>query len=93
MKVTIYGKQGCCLCDEAEKMLRELSAEYSLEIEKIDITSDEGLFEKYRYIIPVVALNDEITFELKISRYRLEKALRQLQSGAAVKRCFPAAKG
>ena len=36
---------------------------------------------------------DEVTFELKISRYRLEKALRQLQSGAAVKRCFPAAKG
>ncbi len=81
--ITIYGKQGCCLCDDAEKMLRDLSADYSLEIEKVDITSDESLFEKYRCIIPVVVLDGAVTFELKISRYRIEKALRQLQAAAA----------
>ncbi len=74
--VSIYGKQDCCLCTEAEKMINDLGKEYPLDIKKIDITEDAKLIEMYRYLIPVVVINDTIKFELKISRYRVEKAIR-----------------
>lgn len=59
-------------------MLKDLSREYPLEITKRDITTDEKLFARYQYLIPVVTLDDKVKFELKISRFRLEKAIKAL---------------
>jgi len=50
MRLVLYGKESCHLCDEAEAILSELGivAEYS------DITSDAGLQESYALRIPVL---------------------------------------
>lgn len=50
MRLALYGKESCHLCDDAELILRGLgvSAEY------IDITTDIGLLENYGVRIPVL---------------------------------------
>ena len=54
--VRLYSKPGCHLCEQAEELLDEISRECPLAIEQIDITTDVDLFERYRYEIPVVAV-------------------------------------
>lgn len=76
--ITLYGKPGCCLCDEAEAIVEDLANEYPLYFKKIDITGDPGLFETYRYLIPVVVINDTLKLESRISRSNVEAAIRQV---------------
>jgi glutaredoxin len=54
--VRLYTKPGCHLCEQAEELLDEISHECPLAIEQIDIMTDVDLFERYRYEIPVVAV-------------------------------------
>lgn len=56
--VTLYTKNGCPLCAEAEAILTELTASHNIRIEKIDITADQKVFEKYQYEIPVMIFED-----------------------------------
>ena len=54
MKVTLYSKSECGLCDQAEEMLRRLGKTIPLEIEIVDIESDPALYERYWARVPVV---------------------------------------
>jgi len=56
-KITVYSKPDCPLCDKAEAVLRKLQRRFHYEIEVVDITQDEALFERYGFDIPVVLLN------------------------------------
>ncbi len=57
-RIRLYGKPGCHLCERAEEMLEDLGLEQPLAVETIDITSDPALFERYRFEIPVIMLDD-----------------------------------
>lgn len=57
-KINFYYKPGCWFCHQAEEMLNGLKDKYGLEIDKIDITKDEGLYELYRFDIPVIEFED-----------------------------------
>ncbi|WP_028403374.1 glutaredoxin family protein [Ectobacillus panaciterrae] len=59
MKVVLYGKENCCLCDDAKTILHELAQEYKFELEEIDIYKDEILLEKYQILIPVIEIEGE----------------------------------
>ena len=58
-QVTFYTKAGCHLCDEARDMLEDVAAVTQFELTEIDIRNDPAIFEKYRYRIPVIIINDE----------------------------------
>ena len=76
MRLTLYSKPGCHLCDEAKAKIQRLNERgYELEVAEADITSDPTLFERYRYVIPVVELQDGRTLEAPISEYRLEQLI------------------
>jgi hypothetical protein len=53
--VTLYGKPGCHLCEDAELLLSLLQRSYAMTVTKVDITADPALFERYKWDIPVVA--------------------------------------
>ncbi|WP_214884888.1 MULTISPECIES: glutaredoxin family protein [unclassified Exiguobacterium] len=59
MKLTLYKRENCSLCDEAVVMLEWLQEDYPIEIEQIDITGDEVLEEKYLFEIPVLIYEGE----------------------------------
>ena len=58
VKITLYYKEGCWLCDAAEEMLNGLKVKHSLEINKVSIESDDELYDTYRFDIPVFEFKD-----------------------------------
>ncbi|MDM5236730.1 glutaredoxin family protein [Bacillus cereus] len=56
MKVVLYTKKDCGLCEKAKQVLKEVQCEYSFQIEEIDIYEDNDLLEKYHLMIPVVEI-------------------------------------
>ncbi len=57
LRVVLYSKAGCHLCDEARAHLEDLAADYPLDIVEIDIRRDVEVFERYRYRIPVIMVD------------------------------------
>jgi glutaredoxin len=51
--VTLYGKPGCHLCDEARAALAEF------EVHEVDISADPRLHARYGERIPVVEVDGE----------------------------------
>ena len=61
--VTLYGRPGCHLCDEARAELEALRATRPFTLEEIDIESDDALLRRYLERIPVIALDGEELFD------------------------------
>jgi glutaredoxin len=64
--VTLYGKPGCCLCDEARAIVDQARGEHGFELHEVDITLDPGLMRDYGERIPVVEIDGEEAFELRV---------------------------
>ncbi|MEP4484960.1 MAG: glutaredoxin family protein [Halioglobus sp.] len=57
--LVIYGTEACHLCDQAEALLvASLSTLGDSHYRKVDISTDDALFERYGWIIPVIARPD-----------------------------------
>jgi hypothetical protein len=61
--VTLFGKPGCHLCDEARDLVRRVCDGRAVELREIDISLDPTLNREYGERIPVLALNGEELFE------------------------------
>ena len=73
--VTLYGRPGCHLCDEARDLLLRVRADAPFELREIDIERDDELFKRYLERIPVVSLNGEELFELEVDEAALRHRL------------------
>lgn len=74
--VTLYGRPGCHLCDEARAAIIELAAdEESVELREIDIDRDDRLLAAYLERIPVVEVEGEEVSELEFDRDAFQRAL------------------
>jgi glutaredoxin len=63
IKVIMYSKNNCPLCDKAKRVLEEIHEEFPIAIEEIDIYQDDALLEKYQLMIPVIEIDgEEIAF-------------------------------
>ena len=73
--VTLYGRPGCHLCDEARELLLRVRADAPFELTEIDIERDDELFKRYLERIPVVSLDGEELFELFVDEAALRRRL------------------
>jgi glutaredoxin len=73
--VTLYGRPGCHLCDEAREALLRVRSEASFELLEIDIERDDELFKRYLERIPVVCLDGEELFEYHVDEAALRHRL------------------
>jgi glutaredoxin len=78
-RVTLYGKAGCCLCDEAKEALAEVRAERSFELEEVDVSLDPALNREYGERIPVVVVEGEELFEYHVDPPLLRQRLDTLE--------------
>lgn len=56
LRITLYEREGCGLCDEAHRALRRIGLDRPLEIERIDVDRDAALREPYTLRVPVLRL-------------------------------------
>jgi glutaredoxin len=73
--VTLYGRPGCHLCDDARAALERVRATRPFRLEEVDIEADDALFKRYLERIPVVALDGEELFELFVDERTLSQRL------------------
>ncbi len=74
-RVTLYGKPGCHLCDDARAVVERVRAERAFELEEVDVSLDPVLFRRYGERIPVLALDGEELFELFVEEASLRERL------------------
>ena len=60
--VIIYSRPGCHLCDDAKASILSAGCNDLFTLEEINIESDPELLRKYKYDIPVIAIDGVETF-------------------------------
>ena len=74
-RVTLYGKPGCHLCDDARAVVEAVRAEVPFELEQIDVSLDPALNRRYGERIPVLAIDGEELFEYHVDPVALRRRL------------------
>ena len=70
-RLTLYGRPGCHLCDDARAVLDRVGEPY----DEVDIESDDELFKRYLERIPVVAVDGEELFDFFVDEGALRARL------------------
>jgi len=73
--VTLYGRDGCHLCDDARAALIRLRERADFTLEEVDITTDDDLHRRYLERIPVIALDGRELFDFFVDEPTLLNAL------------------
>ena len=80
--VTLYGRPGCHLCDDARDALLRIGATQPFTLQEVDIESDDELFKRYLERIPVVALDGEELFDFFVDEAVLVDRIRNAEAGS-----------
>ena len=80
-EVVLYGRDGCCLCDDAREVLLRVRARHPFVLEDRDIDSDEALLRAYLERIPVITIDGVEQFELFVDEAELERRLDMVEAG------------
>lgn len=81
--VVIYGRNGCCLCEQALELLEHVRTTRPFVLEQRDIERDEHLLKAYLERIPVVTIDGVEAFELFVDESELKRHLDQPAPDAA----------
>jgi glutaredoxin len=79
--LTLYGRSGCHLCDDARAQLLALRAELGFELVERDIEADDDLHRRYLERIPVVVLDGEELFDFFVDERVLRERLDTVGDG------------
>lgn len=72
VNITIYSKKNCSLCEKAKEKLLEIRKECPFSLTEIDIENDTEVFERYKYLIPVIEVDGKEVFNYEIDETRLK---------------------
>jgi glutaredoxin len=74
-RVTLYGKPGCHLCDDARLVIERVCADLGESYEEISILDDPDLMARFGEEIPVTFVDGEQHDFWRVSEARLRAAL------------------
>ena len=74
-RVTLYGREGCHLCEVARTVVEEVCAELGEEFVEVDIDGDPALLDRYGEEIPVTLVDGRQHVFWGVDPQRLRAAL------------------
>ena len=74
-RITLIGKPGCHLCDQAREVVAAVAAELGVSWEEHSILEDPSLHERYAEQIPVTLVDGQPHDFWRVSPERLKAAL------------------
>ena len=77
--VVLYGRPGCCLCDDARAVLERVRVDQPFELLERDIEDDERLLRAYLERIPVITLDGEELFDFAVDEVVLRDRLARVR--------------
>jgi glutaredoxin len=73
--ITLYGRPGCHLCDDALAALERVRADAPFELSTINIEDDDALLRAYLERIPVVSLDGREVYDYHVDERDLRARL------------------
>lgn len=74
-RVVMYSRPGCGLCDEAREVILAERSRAPFEFEEVDVSGDDRLELEYGIRIPVVLIDGEEEFEIRVDPRALSRVL------------------
>jgi glutaredoxin len=74
-KITLYTRSGCCLCEDAKRVLEAVRGQASFDLDEIDIDNNAELRRAYNDEVPVIAINGSKAFKYRVTEQELLKKL------------------
>ncbi len=74
-RVTLYGRPGCHLCDEARRVVSRVCADLGEGFVEVDIDGDAALIERFGEEIPVTFVDGRQHDFWRVDEVRLRSAL------------------
>jgi glutaredoxin len=78
--VTLYTRQGCCLCDDAKRVLADARRRADFDYRELDIDTDRELLRLYNDEVPVIAIDGSKAFKYRVT---LDEFLKKLAARQA----------
>jgi glutaredoxin len=78
IRIEIYSRPGCHLCDEAKAAIEPFCRRYPLELTITNVDSSPDLRAAYGTEIPVVMINGEEAFRHRVDSQSFERKLKKL---------------
>ena len=78
IRIEIYSRPGCHLCDEAKAAIDPFSRRYPLEVTVTNVDNSPDLRAAYGTEIPVVMINGEEAFRHRVDPQSFERKLKKL---------------
>jgi hypothetical protein len=57
-QVILYSKPDCCLCDDLKALLQDIEDEFQFLLVERNIEHDLEKFDRFRYLIPVLDIEN-----------------------------------
>jgi glutaredoxin len=84
IRVTVYSRPGCHLCDDMKDMIRRVAERIPLTLEDVDIYGDDELEERYGLEIPVLFVEGERVASARMTEDALVRILTKRAPGSNV---------
>ncbi|CAM3044859.1 glutaredoxin family protein [Dermacoccus abyssi] len=81
-RITLIGKPGCHLCDDARAVIERVAREEGVEWEELNMLDDPELVARYAEQIPVTLVDGRQHDYWRVDENRLRKALSAPPRGA-----------
>jgi glutaredoxin len=75
MKVTLYTRAGCHLCDEVKQVIEAVRLRIRFDYEEFDIDTDPQLRLLYNEEVPVILIDGQKAFKFRVTAAELQKKL------------------
>jgi glutaredoxin len=75
LRVTLFTRQGCHLCEDAGRLLRIQQARFGFPLEEVDVDTDGDLAARYGEWVPVVTVNGKVRFRGGVNPVLLDRLL------------------
>jgi hypothetical protein len=75
-EVLLYSRPGCGLCDEARSVVLSERERTPFEFREVDISGDDALELEYGVRIPVVLVDGDELFEVRVDAAGFAEAIR-----------------
>lgn len=75
IRIELYTKEGCGLCEEMKAILEKVRGRYPLEVREVDIEGDPALYEQYKEEVPVLFIEGRKAFKFRMEEAALQRKL------------------
>jgi glutaredoxin len=77
IRLTLYMRPGCHLCEQMMDVVQPLATEYGCQLEQVDISGDPALEAGLGQEVPVLFVNGRKAFKYRASARELRRRLRR----------------